>query len=198
MFSLNLPKVTKIFRISVKSANFEHEILYERLTEEQAKEKEKYLILKHKSNQRKYGYNISSGGESRSGTSLTEEHKEKIRQANLGKKVSQETRRKLSVSSTRRWKDAGYIQHMREINSGVNNKMYGKKMSDKEKLKRNAKPVEQYDLNGSLIKEYISIHQASDQTKVHRDGIKKCCIGKFKTSGGYVWKFKNIDYQKKG
>ena len=27
VFSLNLPKVTKIFRISVKSANFEHEIL---------------------------------------------------------------------------------------------------------------------------------------------------------------------------
>ena len=29
VFSLNLPKVTKIFRISVKSTNFEHEILWE-------------------------------------------------------------------------------------------------------------------------------------------------------------------------
>ena len=57
--------------------NFKHEILFTGLSEKEAKEKEIYLIAKYKSNQRKYGYNISSGGESRSGTKLTEEHKEK-------------------------------------------------------------------------------------------------------------------------
>ena len=43
--------------------NFNHELLYEGLTEEQAKEKEIELIKFYKSNNRKYGYNLSKGGE---------------------------------------------------------------------------------------------------------------------------------------
>lgn len=43
--------------------NFEHELLFDGLTEEQAKEKEIELIKYYKSNNRKYGYNLSQGGE---------------------------------------------------------------------------------------------------------------------------------------
>lgn len=42
---------------------FEHDILFESLTEKQAVKKEKQLIKKHKSNNPKYGYNNSKGGE---------------------------------------------------------------------------------------------------------------------------------------
>lgn len=42
---------------------FEHEILFENLTEEEAKSKEQELIKKYKSNDRNYGYNLSKGGE---------------------------------------------------------------------------------------------------------------------------------------
>lgn len=41
---------------------FEHRIIYENLTFEEACELEKDLIKKHKSNQRKFGYNIEGGG----------------------------------------------------------------------------------------------------------------------------------------
>ena len=52
------------FRAIVKYGwdNFEHEILFEGLSEDEAYEKEKELIRKHKSNLYEFGYNRSSGG----------------------------------------------------------------------------------------------------------------------------------------
>lgn len=169
--------------------NFKHEILFTGLSEKEAKEKEIYLIAKYKSNQRKYGYNISSGGESRSGTKLTEDHKEKIRQGNLGKKVSEETRKKLSKSSKRLWSNPNFVEYMRAINTGKNNKMYGRQMTVEQKMKT-SKQVMQFDKDGNLINEFISIHEANSITNVCRDSISKCCKGKFKQAGGYIWKFK--------
>lgn len=169
--------------------NFKHELLFTGLSEKEAKEKEIYLIAKYKSNQRKYGYNISSGGESRSGTKLTEDHKEKIRQGNLGKKVSEETRKKLSKSSKRLWSNPNFVEYMRAINTGKNNKMYGRQMTVEQKMKT-SKQVMQFDKDGNLINEFISIHEANSITNVCRDSISKCCKGKFKQAGGYIWKFK--------
>lgn len=150
---------------------------------------QKGLIAKYKSNQRKYGYNISSGGESRSGTKLTEDHKEKIRQGNLGKKVSEETRKKLSKSSKRLWANPNFVEYMRAINTGKNNKMYGRQMTAEQKMKT-SKQVMQFDKDGNLINEFISIHEANSITNVCRDSISKCCKGKFEQAGGYIWKFK--------
>ena len=169
--------------------NFKHEILFTGLSEKEAKEKEIYLIAKYRSNQRKYGYNISSGGESRSGTKLTEDHNGKIRQGNLGKKVSEETRRKLSKSSKRLWSNPDFVEYMRVINTGKNNKMYGRHMTVEQKM-RTSKQVMQFDKEGNLINEFISIHEAYNVTKISRDTISKCCKGKYKQAGGYIWKFK--------
>ena len=43
--------------------NIKHEILFDSLTKEEAEQKEIELIAEYKSNQREYGYNVSSGGE---------------------------------------------------------------------------------------------------------------------------------------
>ena len=169
--------------------NFDHEILASKLSEEEAKKLEIELIKKYKSNQRKYGFNISSGGESKSGTTISEEQKEKIRKANIGKVVSTETRKKLSVTSKVRWSNPLYVEHMRKINLGENNPRYGKKMSDEEKRKRKAKGVIQLDMNGNKIDEFVSTHQASEKTGVHRQDISKCCKGIFKQAGGFIWQF---------
>ena len=42
--------------------NFEHIILYEKLTQKEAEQKEIELINYYKSNNKKYGYNIDKGG----------------------------------------------------------------------------------------------------------------------------------------
>lgn len=72
--------------------NIEHQILFTRLSQEEAEEKEIELIAKYKSNNRKYGYNIEKGGHVNKGfiawnkgkqTPL--EVREKQRQAKLNK-----------------------------------------------------------------------------------------------------------------
>lgn len=63
--------------------NFEHIVLFENLTKEEAEQKEVELIKFFKSNSKKYGYNIQNGGNSTGKHS--EETKEKIRKAKLGK-----------------------------------------------------------------------------------------------------------------
>lgn len=170
--------------------NFKHEILFEGLTVDEAKTKEIDLIAEYKSNVRKYGFNISSGGESKKGTTISDWQKQRISQASKGRIVSGETREKLSRSSKRAWENPEFIQYMREINSGKNNKMYGRKMTDEDKQKRGAKSVVQFDKAGNKIAEYISIHEASNKTGICRDSIQKCCRGIFKTAGGFIWDFK--------
>jgi len=82
--------------------NFKHEILYDKLTLEDAKQKEIELIALLKSNIREYGYNISSGGEPGNGVHCTEERKAKIRAGRLGYKCSEETRRKIAEANKKR------------------------------------------------------------------------------------------------
>jgi hypothetical protein len=53
-----------------------------------------------------------------------------------------------------------------------------------------AKVVLQYDLDNNFITEFQTITYASKETGVNRDGIRKCCMGKFRHSGGFKWKFK--------
>lgn len=169
--------------------NFDHEILLENLSEKEAKEAEIRLISEYKSNQRKYGFNISSGGESKSGTKISQAQKDAISNANLGKIVSKKTREKLSASTKRHWENHEFVCYMREINTGERNPRYGKKMSDEEKKKRKAKAVVQFDMNGNKIEEFISIHEANEKTGVHRQDISNCCKGAYKQAGGFIWKY---------
>lgn len=169
--------------------NFSHEILFENLSRDEAVKIEIELIAKYKSNQRKYGFNISSGGESKSGTTISQKQKDIISAASKGRIVSETTRKKLSIASKRRWSDQEYVEHMREINSGTNNKMFGRKLSDEEKIKRNAIGVSQYSMGGQLLNKFISIRDASEKTGVHRSDLSNCCKGIFKQAGGFVWKY---------
>lgn len=168
--------------------NFAHEIVADGLTEDEAKLLEIDLIKQYRSNERKYGYNISSGGESKKGTKISEQQKRKISEANKNKVVSEETRKKLSASTRRTWQNPEFVRYMSEINKGKNNPAYGKHMTDEEKIKRNSKQVVQYDKNGNEIARFISIHKAQELTGVSRDVISKCCRGIYKQGGGYVWK----------
>lgn len=81
--------------------NVKHEILYENLTKEQAEQKEIELIAQYKSNNMKFGYNISNGGNHRG--KVAEETKQKISQKNRNHKVSEEARRKISQKSKAMW-----------------------------------------------------------------------------------------------
>ena len=50
--------------------------------------------------------------------------------------------------------------------------------------------VLQYDLLGNLIGEYDSLIEAANMTGSNSNGIQMCCVGKYKHSNNFIWKYK--------
>ena len=50
--------------------------------------------------------------------------------------------------------------------------------------------VLQYDLLGNLIGEYDSLIEAANMTGSKSNCIQMCCVGKYKHSNGFIWKYK--------
>lgn len=53
-----------------------------------------------------------------------------------------------------------------------------------------SKPVYQYALDGRLLNIYKSAYEAERQTGIARGNICNCCLGKIKSSGNFIWKYK--------
>ena len=99
-----------------------------------------------------------------------------------------------------RTRDNGYLQ-------GKNNPMYGKHHTEEVKRKiseNHAKPgegkfgsehhsskkVAQYDKqNNELIKIWDSMMDVQRELGIDNASISKCCKGKLKSAGGFVWKY---------
>lgn len=66
-----------------------------------------------------------------------------------------------------------------------------KKLSQaKKNHPRMSKIVVQYDMQGREIAEYPSANEAARETGIKQGTISSCCIGKTKSTHGYVWKYK--------
>ena len=53
------------------------------------------------------------------------------------------------------------------------------------------KIVLQYDLSGDLIKEWIGLDSIQDSLKINSANIANCCRGLAKTTGGFIWRYKD-------
>lgn len=62
------------------------------------------------------------------------------------------------------------------------------------KTKQCGKKISQYDLKGNFIKTWNSIREIERILKIPHQNIIRCCKGKVKTAGNYIWKY-NIWYQ---
>ena len=52
----------------------------------------------------------------------------------------------------------------------------------------------QYDKQGNLLAEYPSTMEAERQTGVPQSNIIACCKGRYKSAGGYVWRYKTTNF----
>ena len=144
--------------------NFKHIIFRENLTAKEAKSIEIKMIAILRSNNKKYGYNITAGGDGSYGMIKSKETREKISKSLTGRKnppPSKETREKIS-----------------ETKKGKKNPMY-----------KHSSIVYQYDLDGNLLKSYQGTGEAERETGINKAGIVRCCNGKYKQSGGYIWRY---------
>ena len=77
---------------------------------------------------------------------------------------------------------------------GEKNPLFGKHHSEESRKKmsenRPSKPVLQFSKTGEFIAEYPSTREAERQTGCYQSNICACCKGKYKSTGGYIWKYK--------
>jgi hypothetical protein len=52
-----------------------------------------------------------------------------------------------------------------------------------------SKKVQQYDLNLNLIKVWDSVMDIERELNIKNGAISNCCLGKSKTSNGFIWKY---------
>lgn len=159
--------------------NIQHIIVEDGLTKESAEAKERMLISYFNSNDHRYGYNISSGGEC------------------IGKH-SLETRRKISEIKREQWADPEYRKKLSIAHIGISPSNKGKPMSEEQKKKvslakmgceghgkRKVRCVE-----ANII--YESITEASKQTGARMGKIVEVCKGHRKSTSGYHWEYVEI------
>lgn len=179
--------------------NFIHEILYENLTQDEAEKKEILLIKLYRSNTRKYGYNIENGGHSRGKVSLST--RKKLHDVNVGKKLSEECKGKLRKANLGKKHSSYTKMKMSFSHLGMQNSL-GVKQSEETKRKKaikvtgvlngNARPVDQYDLNGNFIKHWDYMKLIVEHLNISSNAhVTECCQGKRNKAYGYIWKYSN-------
>ena len=55
--------------------------------------------------------------------------------------------------------------------------------------KKISKPVLQFSLDGELVRKWETTYSIEKNMLIHHSDITKCCKGKQKTAGGYIWKY---------
>ena len=195
--------------------SFNHIVLFENLTEDEAIAKEKELIHSYRENGY-YLYNKTDGGDGtvghikseecikKSSNSLreyykTHESKCKGRCGELapryGMKNTEEHNRKISEANKGRKKTEKQINLTKKLLlekkagwfsvEGATPPMLGKTGSKNVKSKK----VYVYDLNEKYVGEYESGNVASKILNVSQSGLSACCLGKLKQTKGYVFSY---------
>ena len=186
--------------------NFKHEILFSGLNKEEAKNKEKELIKKYKSNIPEFGYNISCGGEGRNGVPLSEEAKKRISDANKGRLAGKNNPNYGNHSSAGSNNYFYGKHHTEETKNKIREKAIGRKDSNETRKKKsdatkgsnnpNAKITLQYDIDGNFITLWDCATYAAEKLNICLKGITACCRGERKSAGGFVWRYQEDEHDK--
>lgn len=180
--------------------NFKHEILYDNLTKEEACKKEKELIKEYNTTNRDVGYNISFGGEAFfEGKVHTQETKDKISNALKGVNTGEKNFWYGKPSPKRGYKYPK--EHNEKISKILKEKYKNEGLPKKviEYINNNTRKINQYDLDGNLIRTWNSYYEIKNEfnENIDKSVIYRCCIRKSYDNDsrrilsylGYQWRF---------
>lgn len=195
---------------------FTHEILETGIaSQDEANAKERFYIALYRSNEKKYGYNVQSGGQYTG--ELSKEGRQRLHERFYGanspraKAIDVYTLDGKFLKTFSTGKEAaqylgcsiGYLSGKCSMKSGtVKNHIvhfhettHGMEQLPKEKIffvneqRAHLKPVTQYDLKGNFIQTFESVKEAADKTGVKHTEISTCINHPDRIStGGYVWR----------
>lgn len=167
--------------------------ILEYCNEDDLDNKEIYYINFYNTTDRKYGYNLKSGGQS--SCHPTEEVKNKISESNKKAYQNHELRELRSMCALNQWSNP----EIKEKIMGSNNGMYGKHHTEetKQKIRKNRSGIPSHRRNTTpvlcieLNQKFDDATEAGKKLSLDSSSILKVCQGKRKTCGGYHWKFLN-------
>jgi group I intron endonuclease len=161
------------------------------LSYEEVCDREIYWIEKYKSEGHPLT-NMTSGGNKNK--KMSDESREKMSIAQIERYktyklvLSEDVKEILSLKSKERFKDDKEREKLR-----ISNKRYEDSKTEEQKINdiliQNPKKVYQYDKDMNLISNYPSIKNAERTTGISSSNIAKCCKHKVTFVSGYVWRF---------
>lgn len=168
--------------------NIKHTV-YQCDTEKEMKYLERYLIAYYHSNEPKYGYNVSAGGDGSTGVPLAQRKTidQYDRQGNFIKTWE-------SITAI----DKALNYDFRNISACVRKKRpmaynyywaYSGELPDF-KTYRTHRKVLQYDLQNNLIAEFKNAVEAGKSLGKSNRNIVDCCNKKLKTAYNFIWRWK--------
>ena len=179
----------KIIKQAVKKygkENFQIEVLYFYDTVEECRADEERILTEYDVKNCPHSYNCKNSAigwtsEDMTGRTHTEDTKKKISQAlrgennpMYGRTLSDESRKKMS-----------------QAKKGENNPMYGRTRTENTRNKiaiaKGGKPFAA--IKDGKIKIFTSQHECSRVLGLHPGSVNKCLKGKYKTTGGYTFKY---------
>lgn len=171
--------------------SFDHLIIAENLTKDDAEKMEVMLISKLKTRDKNYGYNRAFGGGSNAKPTLAT--RKKIGSYHKGKTISNEHKRILSEYNSKENYD-NWSEAKKEYYHNRKPTTLGYKFSDESKLKmRNARkktPFISIDCNGETI-EWNYLRECASELGLQHTNISRCLRGLAKQHKGYTFEYIN-------
>ena len=187
---------THFWRAIQKSGwnNFLHEILFEGLTEKEAKQKEIELIAFYDTTNQNKGYNITPGGDyninviPKSVKQYTSEGVF-IKEYECIKYAFNETgvsRASISLCCNNKAKLAGgCIWQFSDVELTQEHIAW----CNSDKRSENCIAVHRYSMSGELVREYESMTIAALENDANLTSILLCCKGEYKSVAGSIWRY---------
>ena len=162
-----------------------HEVLFSGVDKARAELLEISMIMLHDATNPLYGYNHATGGGVNRGYHLTPERRAQISLEVRSREVSEETREKMRQAQLGKRHTEASKEKMRQAK-------LGKRMSDETRAKMrisNRGKRNKHVRCVELDRVFYSLDEAEQVTGASHENISKVCRGKRFTAGGYHWEY---------